>query len=306
MVGRSSLIGAPRPSATTTSHLILTIEDALPNIHLCRFPSSQRRQRHANPPRPPTRHRPRGLRHPLLPPPRRQPPTRPMPAPTAPRPRWPPSPRSTRPMPSRRSSPPRLATGLDPVVIAADAYAKHCFRLAAAPGAAPEAAHGCRAQAASMMRLMQGGLRALERRQAAREKALSALQPAAMERAGYWFRESIVPDPAPSPARGRTARAGRPPGPAPLRGPHRGRAVRHHLPRPRHPHPRARRPAGALRLRPARARARRRPRQRRQPHPAGARPAGARRGDGVMPARTRVHPRSRFSSAETTSRAAKL
>jgi hypothetical protein len=195
--------------------------------------------------------------------------------------------------------------GLDPVVVTADAYAKDCFRLAAAPGAAPEAAYRCRAQAASMMRHMQGGLRALERRQAAREKALSALQPAAMERAGYWFRETTIPDPAPSPAPAEPpAPAG--PDPAPLRGPHRGRAVLHHLPRSRHPHPCARRPAGAARLRPARARARRRPRQRHQPHPAGARPAGARRGGGVMPARARVHSRSRFSSAGTTSYAAKL
>ncbi len=49
-----------------------------------------------------------------------------------------------------------------------------------------------------MMRHMQSGLRALERRQAARENALAALQPAAMERAGYWFHEITVPEAEPA------------------------------------------------------------------------------------------------------------
>jgi hypothetical protein len=44
-----------------------------------------------------------------------------------------------------------------------------------------------------MMRHMQSALRSLERRQAAREKALAALQPAAMEHAGCWFHEITVP-----------------------------------------------------------------------------------------------------------------
>jgi hypothetical protein len=88
----------------------------------------------------------------------------------------------------------RLATQ----IIAADAQAKHCLGLAVAPGTAPEAAVRCRAQASAMMRHMQCGLRALERRQAAREKALAALQPAAMERAGYWFHEITVPEAEPA------------------------------------------------------------------------------------------------------------
>jgi hypothetical protein len=52
----------------------------------------------------------------------------------------------------------------------------------------------------------------LERRQAAREKALAALQPAAMERAGYWFHEITVP---PAPAASEPAAAEAPPDPAP-------------------------------------------------------------------------------------------
>ncbi|MGA9013270.1 MAG: hypothetical protein WB509_12295 [Acetobacteraceae bacterium] len=46
-----------------------------------------------------------------------------------------------------------------------------------------------------MMRLMQSGLRILQRTQAAREKAEAEMHPAAMERAGYWFHEVSVPAP---------------------------------------------------------------------------------------------------------------
>jgi hypothetical protein len=40
-----------------------------------------------------------------------------------------------------------------------------------------------------MMRHMQSRLRASERRHAAREKAEAAMHPAAIERAGSWFRD---------------------------------------------------------------------------------------------------------------------
>jgi hypothetical protein len=51
-----------------------------------------------------------------------------------------------------------------------------------------------------MMRQMDSGLSRLERRQAAREKAeTEMLHPAAMERAGRWFREAEAPQVAPSP-----------------------------------------------------------------------------------------------------------
>ena len=58
----------------------------------------------------------------------------------------------------------------------------------------------CRAQAASMARQSDAALRSLHRIQALREKQLAQTHPAAMERAGYWFREATVPEPAPEPA----------------------------------------------------------------------------------------------------------
>jgi len=93
-------------------------------------------------------------------------------------------------------------------IVSANAQAMECLRLAVQPGQDPEKAHRCRAQAASMMRNMQSGLRALLRMQETREKAEAALHPAAMERAGYWFHEASVaalcgdhaPLPEPSPA----------------------------------------------------------------------------------------------------------
>jgi hypothetical protein len=64
----------------------------------------------------------------------------------------------------------RLATQ----VIAADAHAMDCLRLAVQPDRQPEDVHRCRAQAALMMRQMQGVLRTLHRMQAARESAAAA------------------------------------------------------------------------------------------------------------------------------------
>ena len=54
-----------------------------------------------------------------------------------------------------------------------------------------------------MMRTAQSALRALERRQASREKAQNAMHPAAMERAGYWFKSVSVPEATPQPPRPR-------------------------------------------------------------------------------------------------------
>ena len=45
----------------------------------------------------------------------------------------------------------------------------------------------------TMMRQMQTALGKLERRQATREKAEAEMHPAAMQRAGWWFREATVP-----------------------------------------------------------------------------------------------------------------
>jgi hypothetical protein len=52
----------------------------------------------------------------------------------------------------------------------------------------------CRAQAASMMRQADSAIRTLLRMQAERQKAEDALRPAAMQRAGYWFRSASTAD----------------------------------------------------------------------------------------------------------------
>jgi len=84
----------------------------------------------------------------------------------------------------------RLATQ----IVGADAHAADCLRLAVRPGIDADEVRRCRAQAAMMMRQAQSGVRTLLRMQAVREKAEAAMQPAAMERAGYWFRDVSVPE----------------------------------------------------------------------------------------------------------------
>ncbi len=86
-------------------------------------------------------------------------------------------------------------------IVAARFHAKDALRSAAravACGDPPEARR-CRAQVASMMRLADSGTRTLMRMQAERVKAEAAMRPAAMERAGYWFRDCSVPGPEPEP-----------------------------------------------------------------------------------------------------------
>ncbi|HEY2617108.1 MAG TPA: hypothetical protein VGI78_07200, partial [Acetobacteraceae bacterium] len=68
---------------------------------------------------------------------------------------------------------------------------------ACASPARPAAAMQCRARTTSIFGQMRCLLRDYQRMQAARDKALLEMHPAAMERAGYWFRESVVPEPAP-------------------------------------------------------------------------------------------------------------
>ena len=84
-------------------------------------------------------------------------------------------------------------------IAGADAHAADCLRLAMRPGIDPDEMRRCRAQAAMMMRQAQSGVRTLQRMQAVREKAEAAMQPAAMERAGYWFRDISVPAPEAAP-----------------------------------------------------------------------------------------------------------
>jgi hypothetical protein len=58
----------------------------------------------------------------------------------------------------------------------------------------------CRSQAMAMLRQMRALLRDYQRMQAERDKALAAMHPAAMERAGWWFREASVAAPEPASA----------------------------------------------------------------------------------------------------------
>ncbi len=78
-------------------------------------------------------------------------------------------------------------------VVAAGAWAKDSLRLAREYRNDLAETVRCRAQAMTMMRQMQTALSKLERRQATREKAEAEMQPAAMQRAGWWFREATVP-----------------------------------------------------------------------------------------------------------------
>lgn len=78
-------------------------------------------------------------------------------------------------------------------VVAAGAWAKDCLRLARGYRSDLAETVRCRAQAMTMMRQMQTALGKLERRQATREKAEAEMHPAAMQRAGWWFREATVP-----------------------------------------------------------------------------------------------------------------
>ena len=84
-------------------------------------------------------------------------------------------------------------------IVGMDAHAADSLRSAGLAAADPAEMHRCRAQAASMARQSDAALRSLLRMQATGEKQLAALHPAAMEHAGYWFREITVPEPAPDP-----------------------------------------------------------------------------------------------------------
>jgi hypothetical protein len=83
------------------------------------------------------------------------------------------------------------------LIVAAQARAREAFRAAAA-SLDPDTTRRCTAQAASMMRQADSFTRTLMRMQAERQKAEDACRPAAMQRAGYWFR-SVSPDPGPHP-----------------------------------------------------------------------------------------------------------
>jgi hypothetical protein len=88
-------------------------------------------------------------------------------------------------------------------IVSTDAHAADALRSAALAAGDPERVRQCRAQVASMARQSDAALRALLRIQTTREKQEAAMHPAAMGRAGYWFKEVSAPgpdrDPGPAP-----------------------------------------------------------------------------------------------------------
>jgi hypothetical protein len=83
-------------------------------------------------------------------------------------------------------------------IVAMDAHAADSLRLAGLYPNDPWELHRCRRQAASMARQSDAALRSLLRLQATHEKQEATKHPAAMERAGYWFKDVSVPPPAPA------------------------------------------------------------------------------------------------------------
>jgi hypothetical protein len=84
-------------------------------------------------------------------------------------------------------------------IVSTDAHAADALRAAALAAGDAEKVRQCRAQVASMARQSDAALRALLRIQTTREKQEATMHPAAMARAGYWFKEVSVPGPDPDP-----------------------------------------------------------------------------------------------------------
>ena len=100
-------------------------------------------------------------------------------------------------------------------IVSTDAHAADALRAAALAAGDAEKVRQCRAQAASMARHSDAALRALLRIQAIREKQEAAMHPAAMARAGYWFKEVSVPEPGSRSGACPGPRSGPDPGPSP-------------------------------------------------------------------------------------------
>jgi hypothetical protein len=79
-------------------------------------------------------------------------------------------------------------------IVAAQFHARDALGTAACPGLEEERIQRCRAQAARMIREANSSIRILLRMQTERAKAEEAMHPAAMERAGYWFKSITVPE----------------------------------------------------------------------------------------------------------------
>ena len=77
------------------------------------------------------------------------------------------------------------------LIVAKVFHARHALHEAARPNLTVDALNNLRNQASRMDRDFQSGLRNLLRVQAIRYKAEDAARPAAMERAGYWYKDSL-------------------------------------------------------------------------------------------------------------------
>ena len=158
-------------------------------------------------------------------------------------------------------------------IVAQVFHAKHALRDASGPNLTVDARNNYRNQASRMDRDSQSGVRNLLRVQAVRYKAEDAARPAAMERAGYWYKDSLEMAGRPLPLlETQPADDASPPGEPPRRvlsqmDPAEQSAV------PLSPagraDPRLWRPAAQHQLRRARARPGRRHRRQHQPHHAG-------------------------------------
>ena len=85
-------------------------------------------------------------------------------------------------------------------IVSAQFHARDALRAASRAGIDFDEVRRYRDQACSMMRQADSGIRTLLRLQAERAKAEKELRPAAMERAGYWFKSVSVPESEPPPA----------------------------------------------------------------------------------------------------------
>ncbi|MBV9511882.1 MAG: hypothetical protein JO303_16540 [Caulobacteraceae bacterium] len=83
-------------------------------------------------------------------------------------------------------------------IVTAQTYARDALRAASRNGTDPDQLRQARAWASSMMRQADSGIRTLLHMQAERQKAEDAARPAAMQRAGYWFRSASAPEPVPN------------------------------------------------------------------------------------------------------------
>jgi hypothetical protein len=77
------------------------------------------------------------------------------------------------------------------LIVAKIFHARHALHDASRPNLTVDALNSFRNQASRMDRDSQSGLRNLLRIQAVRHKAEDAARPAAMERAGYWYKDSL-------------------------------------------------------------------------------------------------------------------